>query len=201
MEPASILATVALAAATILPSNKPVLPSIEVTLDYWDNETQNAINVYYLEHEVIYSSESEHANNCLAGVGAKPIAQLVPGYNRRNISIPIKQSGEDCQSGEIFATTTLRVIPSNDPNHCLELIFRYVQEGTSSFFEVDHIGICISRNSTSSSRGMGKRVTWENKNPPSYINAEVGGKIFEQKTLDNSQVSIELGIVKLERLK
>lgn len=115
MESASTLATLALAAVTLTPQT----PHIEVALADWCNNSNDMVNVYHLKQEVIFSSEDADRNSCLAGIDKNPLGQLFPGNKEEFITVP----QEVLQS----YTKIIRLIPSKNPNHCLDIQFIYPQ--------------------------------------------------------------------------
>ncbi|CAN5172801.1 hypothetical protein BH09DEP1_BH09DEP1_0460 [soil metagenome] len=172
MEPASTLAAIALAAATLVP------PSIEITLQNWQNNRNGVINIYQCARPASYGT------NYLVGIEGDPIASILPAYNQTPIVIPIKKNIP------AFYTALLYLIPGDDLSDCIELFLAHSQEGVNSSLNIH----CIARHKKSQVKELGLNIAaetmkWKTSNPPSSISIEIEGTVGTQ--WNNAQASIK----------
>lgn len=98
--------------APILTAMQDAVPYIEVTLRDWDNQKHSNVNIYSV-HE---SSEKE---NFLENVKQSFVAQMPSGAHQISKQLDIEKVNPK----------TIRLIASNNPHGCLELIFFYSRAG------------------------------------------------------------------------
>ena len=114
MEPASTLAVVALAAATIVPHSQIPKPNITIILKNWVNKNGYPINIYPI---------AEDDYDFKSPIIKKPIAQIIPGDTYDiNTSIDLVQGTKDA------VVTALRFRANRDnPLCCADMVFVYCQ--------------------------------------------------------------------------
>lgn len=168
MEPASTVATMALAATTIL-------PQIEVTLRNWDNRTGRVVNCYYTE-------ENPHSKQ----IKKPPFAHLVHGACHTDEVIALTQGKRN------FLTTTM--LMTVDFRDCLHVIFTHFQNPYAHFSHNntnDYLQISFETldRLTLRRRLFDEIFTWESNNPPRHISFEIDGTI-PADGMDFSQIVV-----------
>lgn len=165
MEPASTLATVALAAATVLPSTQAPTPTMTVILRNWVNKNAYPINIYRIE---------ENDYDLASPTDQNPIAQIMPGQTC-DISIPLEVDRHN---------NTLRFrAERNDPRCCLDLRFSYCTDRMHTHLPVPNFGIFFHTRSRGWARKgqhtcFSKDFDYSSEDVPKHLVFEIDGKIL-----------------------
>ena len=162
MEPASTLASVALAVATILPGQ----PYIEVALSNWQNSRKEIVNIYECENPT------------------KPgalIASLTPGHNETSVQLPLRKN-----------FTLIQLVPMDHSPYWVDLTFVKRETIKECYFDIhatakhkvsifEERGYCIAN----------KTIEWKPDNPPSYITVEIEGTVGQTWHNSQAQIKYE----------
>lgn len=179
MEPASsTLATLALAASTILPTCHPLF---EVRLRNWENKTHNKIECCWFKKVSPIQTLLEK----------QPVAEFDPGTQNVDTLIYSRQN-------MLFSGSNgLRVISVNEDNYFNFLLIYYTN---MHVFQVSCVHNQIREKVNRLGTLLDEHIRWDQFNPPKYVLIEIDGTIVQDDLL-NTTFKVEHEMFKLEKLK